>query len=166
MKLTAFIIVLLFSYLNALSLTNNFEANFTQTINSNGKKLFYKGQIFYKNGKILWKYSYPVKKYIWINKKVYIYEPDLMQVTISKKPKFNLENILKNAKKEKEFYMTKIDNKKVYFIYDKTLKSLHYKDDAGNLVTIDFSNTSTKSIEDSLFIPTYPKKDVDFIYQR
>ena len=165
MKYFIFILFLLFSYINALNLPDNFKSDFTQTINSNGKKLIYKGEIFYKNGNILWKYTYPVKKYIWINNKVYIYEPNLMQVTISKKPEFNLENILKNAKKEKSRYVTLIGGKKVYFIYDKTLKSLHYKDDAGNLVTVDFTNTSTKPIKDSLFIPTYPK-DVDFIYQR
>ncbi len=165
MKHLIFTLVLLFSYMNALTLPNNFEANFTQTINNNGKKLYYKGKIFYKNDQILWKYSYPVKKYIWINEKVYVYEPNLMQVTISKRPKFTLQNILKNAKKEKNFYVTKINNKKVYFVYDKTIKSLHYKDDAGNLVTITFSNTSTKPLKTSIFIPTYPE-DVDFIYQR
>ena len=165
MKHIIFTLVLFFSYINALILPNNFEANFTQTINSNGKKLFYKGQIFYKNGKILWKYSYPVKKYIWINKRVYVYEPNLIQVTVSKKPKFTLQNILKNAKKENNFYVAKINNKKVYFTYKKTITSLHYKDDTGSLVTIDFSNISTKALKTSIFIPTYPK-DVDIIYQR
>ena len=165
MKHIIFTLVLFFSYINALILPNNFEANFTQTINSNGKKLFYKGQIFYKNDKILWKYSYPVKKYIWINKRVYVYEPNLIQVTVSKKPKFTLQNILKSAKKENNFYVAKINNKKVYFTYKKTITSLHYKDDTGSLVTIDFSNISTKTLKTSIFIPTYPK-DVDIIYQR
>ena len=165
MKRIIFILFLLFSYINALTFPNNFEANFTQTINNNGKKIYYKGKLFYKKGQILWKYFYPVKKYIWINKKVYVYEPNLMQVTISKRPKFTLQNILKNAKKEKNFYIAKINNKKVYFIYDKTIKSLHYKDDAGNLVTITFSKPSVKPLKDSIFIPTYPN-DVDFIYQR
>jgi len=165
MKQMLFILLLLFSYINALSLPNNFKANFIQIIKSNGQKLYYKGQIFYKNGKILWEYSYPTKKYIWINNKVYIYEPDLMQVTISKRPKFTLQNIIKNAKKEKNFYITKINNKKVYFSYGKTIKSLHYKDEAGNLITITFSKISTKPLKNSIFIPTYPN-DVDFIYQR
>jgi len=165
MKRLFFIFMIMFSYLNALTLPNNFEANFTQTINSNGKKLHYKGEIFYKNGKILWKYTYPVEKSIWIDKKVYVYEPNLMQVTISKRPKFTLQNILKNAKKENNHYIADINNKKVYFTYDKTIKSLHYKDDAGNLVTITFLNPSTKKLKDFIFIPTYPK-DVDIIYQR
>ena len=165
MKRLILILILLISYVNALTLPKDFKSDFIQTINSNGKKLIYKGELFYKNGKILWKYTYPVEKYIWINDKVYVYEPNLMQVTISKKPKFNLENIIKKAKKEGKFYVAKIDNKKVYFIYDKTLKSLHYKDDAGNLVTIVFSKTSTKPLKDSIFIPTYPQ-DVDIIYQK
>ena len=165
MKRIIFIIVLLISCINALMLPKNFKADFIQTINNNQNTLVYKGKIFYKNGKILWEYIYPVKKYIWINNKVYIYEPNLMQVTISKKPSFNLYNILKNAKKEKNFYISKINNKKVYFVYNKTIKSLHYKDDAGDLVKISFSNISTKPIKNFVFTPHYPE-DVDIIYQR
>ena len=162
------LLVLLFFLitLNALNLPSNFEANFTQTITSQDKKITYKGKIFYKNGKILWKYSYPVEKYIWINNKVYVYEPDLYQVTISPKPKFTLQNIIHNAKHLKNnLYEAKINDKKIYFLYDKTLKYLKYKDKMDNLVEINFSNQSTKELNSTLFIPNYPK-DVDIIYQR
>ena len=152
--------------LNALNFPSNFEANFTQTITSQDKKIIYKGKIFYKNGKILWKYSYPVEKYIWINNKVYVYESDLYQVTISPKPKFTLQNIINNAKYLKNnLYEAKINDKKIYFLYDKTLKYLKYKDKMDNLVEINFSNQSTKELNSTLFIPNYPK-DVDIIYQR
>ncbi len=152
--------------LYAIKLPNNFEANFTQTIVDNNKKLVYKGKIFYKNSKILWKYTYPAQKYIWITNKVYIYEPDLLQVTISKKPKFTLENIIKNAKKiDKNTYKALIDKKEVIFNYDKTLKFLRYKDQMDNLVTIKFYNQKQKELNSSIFIPKYPK-DVDIVYQR
>ena len=152
--------------LNALSLPSNFEANFTQTITNQNKKIIYKGKIFYKNGKILWKYFYPIKKYIWINNKVYVYEPDLYQVTISPKPKFTLQNIINNAKHLKnDLYKAIVNNKKIYFLYDKTIKYLKYKNKMDNLVEINFSNQSTKKLNPNLFIPNYPK-DVDIIYQR
>jgi len=152
--------------LNALNLPSNFEANFKQTITSQNKKITYKGKIFYKNGNILWKYSYPVEKYIWIKDKVYVYEPDLYQVTISPKPKFTLQNIINNAKHLKNnLYEATINDKKIYFLYDKTLKYLKYKDKMDNLVEINFSNQSTKKLSPNLFVPNYPK-DVDIIYQR
>jgi len=160
------IFLLFFNFLFAIPISENFSANFIQTINSNGKKLIYKGKIFFKNPKILWKYTYPNEKYIWISDKVYIYEPDLYQVTIAKKPEFTLTDILKNAKKIKNnTYKTKLKNKTVYFIYDKTLQKLWYKDNLGNLVIIKFSNQKAKNLNPEIFIPNYPK-DVDIIYQK
>jgi outer membrane lipoprotein carrier protein len=111
---------------------------------------------------IYWKYTYPNLKEIWIKDKVYIYEPDLMQVTISKKPKLNLFKILKNAKKLKNnLYVAFADNKEIYFIYDKRLKKAYYTDDIGNRVEIYF-----KKIDKNISIPplNFPK-DIDIIYQ-
>ncbi len=157
---------LLFTYLFALNLPHNFSAAFIQTINNNGQKIIYKGKIFYKDSNIFWKYIYPVEKNIWINDKIYIYEPDLQQITISKRPKFTLQNIIKNAKKlKKNEYETEINRKKVYFIYEKSLKKLWYKDDVGNLITVRFFNQSNKQTDNLLFIPKYPK-NIDIIYQR
>ena len=152
--------------LNALSLPQNFQADFIQTITDNNNKITYKGKIFYKKGKILWKYSYPVNKYIWILNKVYIYEPDLYQVTISKKPDFNLNTLLHNAIKiDNNLYKAKVDNLEVYFKYDKYLEYLKYKNKMDNLVEIKFFNQKTSPLKEELFIPNYPK-DVDIIYQR
>ena len=161
-----FVLLFFLIALNALELPKNFSADFTQTITDQNKKITYKGKIYYKNGKILWKYSYPAEKYIWIRDRVYVYEPDLFQVTISPKPKFTLQNIVKNAKKIKDdIYEAKIDKKRVFFKYDKSLKYLKYKDQMDNNIEINFSNQSTKELNESTFIPTYPK-DVDIIYQR
>ena len=155
-----FLIINLF----ALNLSKYFSADFIQKIYSEKSTLTYKGKIFVKNNKVYWKYTYPNEKEIWINDKVYIYEPDLMQVTISKKPKLNIFNAIKNAKKIKDnIYLAKIDNKNIYFIYDKTLQKVWYKDDVGNEVKINFYKKSTKKFNLTL-IPKFPK-DVDFIYQ-
>jgi len=164
MKKIFFLVI--FDFLFAISIPNNFSANFVQTITSDGKKLTYKGEIFFKKPNILWKYTYPNEKYIWVKNKVYIYEPDLYQVTIAKKPDFILTKILKKAKKfKKNIYKTKLKDKTVFFIYNKTLQKLWYKDNLGNLVTIKFLNQKEKKISPKLFIPKYPK-DVDIIYQR
>jgi len=166
LKKLIFITLVLINSMFALNLPNNFSANFVQTINSNGKKIVYKGKVFFKNSKILWQYTYPNEKYIWINDKVYIYEPDLYQVTITKKPDLTLTKILKNAKKiGHNTYETEFKNTKVYFIYDGTLKKIWYKDEVGNLVTIVFKNQNNLKLDNDLFIPTYPK-DVDIIYQK
>jgi outer membrane lipoprotein carrier protein len=157
--------IILVLNLLALTLPEYFSADFTQKIYSDNNTLTYKGKIFVANNKVYWKYIYPNEKEIWINDKVYVYEPDLMQVTISKKPKLNIFNAIKNAKKIKDnIYLAKIDNKKIYFIYNKTLQKVWYKDDVGNEVKINFYKQSAKKFDITLLKPKFPE-DVDFIYQ-
>ena len=164
MRIVSLYLILIMSLL-ALNLPEYFSADFIQKIYSEGKILTYKGKIYTDSKNVFWKYIYPNEKYIWVKNKVYVYEPDLEQVTISKKPKFNLFDAVKNAKKIKNSeYAAKIDNKEVNFIYDKTLQKAWYTDDVGNKVVIEFKNQSTKKIKDKLFAPMYPK-DADVIYQ-
>jgi len=156
---------LLFIFLYALNLPEYFSADFTQKIYSENKVLTYKGEIYTNSKNVYWKYTYPDTKQIWINQKVYIYEPDLLQVTISKKPKFNLFNAIKKAKKTKNnTYTALIDNKKIHFKFDKTLKKAWYVDDVGNKVEIVFTNQSKEKINPSLFKPNFPE-NIDIIYQ-
>ena len=146
-----------FISLHALILPKHFEANFTQIIFNQNTKLTYKGKFFYQNGKILWKYTYPVTKYIWITNQVYIYEPNLYQVTISPKPKLTIQNIINHAKKLKnDLYFTKIDKTKIYF---------KYKNHLGNTIEIKFFNQKTIPLNKKLFIIKFPK-DVDIVYER
>jgi outer membrane lipoprotein carrier protein len=148
----------------ALSLPKEFSANFTQHIFSNDKNLTYKGKIFYKNKELVWKYTYPTEKIIWIKDKVYIYEPDLYQVTITKRKKLTLDKIVKNSKKiGKNLYLSKINNKKIYFLYDKTLQKLYYTDELGNKVEIKFYNQKNYAPK-KVFEINFPN-DVDYIYQ-
>jgi outer membrane lipoprotein carrier protein len=160
------ILILLFiTNLFALNLPEYFSADFTQKIYSDNSILTYKGKIFTDSKKVFWKYTYPNEKEIWISNKVYVYEPDLLQVTISKKPEFNLFDALKNAKKIKNNdYIANVNDKKIHFLYDNTLKKAWYTDDVGNKVEITFSNQSKKKINSSTFNPKFPE-DVDFIYQ-
>jgi len=159
------IILFFFTNLFALNLPEFFSADFTQKIYSQGKTLTYQGKIYTDSKNVFWKYTYPNEKYIWVKDKVYVYEPDLEQVTISKKTKFNLFDTVKRAKKIKNnVYVAQIDNKKVNFIYDKFLQKAWYIDDVGNKVVIKFKNQSVKKINSSLFNPKYPQ-DADIIYQ-
>ena len=159
-----FLILFISVFLFAIDMPKAFKSEFNQTIISDNKKLIYKGRVFYKKKQIFWKYTYPEEKYIWVKEKVYIYEPDLMQVTITKKQNLNLQNILRDAKKIKNnLYETDLDNKKIYFIYDKTLKKLYYTDEMGNKVEINFYNQSNE-VNDSIFKPNIPD-DTDVIYQ-
>jgi len=158
------LILFIFTNLFALNLPTYFSATFTQTIYSDNKTLTYKGEVYTNSKNIFWKYIYPEEKYIWIKDKVYIYEPNLIQLTITKKPEINLFNVIKQAAQiDKNKYIAQIENKQIYFIFDKTLKKAWYKDDLGNKVVFTFNNQSTKKIDDNIFIPNYPP-EVDIIY--
>ncbi len=162
MKIIILFFITILSF--GIELPKEFSADFNQTIISNNKKLIYKGKIFYNKGNIVWKYTYPTEKIIWILDKIYIYEPDLYQVTITKRDKTTLNEIIKNAKKIKNnLYESTIKDKKIYFIYDRTLKKLYYTDDVGNKVKINFYNQK-KSVNKKAFDLKLPE-DVDFIYR-
>jgi len=157
--------ILLILELFAINFPKYFSADFVQKIYSDNNTLTYKGKIYTDSKHVFWKYTYPNEKEIWINDKVYVYEPDLLQVTISKKPEFNLFNALNKAKKiNSKEYEAVVDNKKVYFVFDNTLKKVWYTDDVGNKVVIIFNNQSDKNIKSSIFKPNFPK-DIDIIYQ-
>ena len=162
MKNSKWIILLIFiPFLYSLESPQQFSAKFTEYIYQKNKKLTYKGLIIFKNQNIYWKYTHPNTKEIWIKDKVYVYEPDLMQVTVYKKPKLNLIKILKNAKKiDKNLYLAKMDKKDIYFIYNKTLKKLWYKDEIGSKIEMYFTKENNYSIP-----PLNFPEDVDYIYQ-
>jgi outer membrane lipoprotein carrier protein len=156
------LIFLFFSLLFALEPPKTFKADFVQTVTSQNGVLKYKGVVCMKNDEIFWKYEYPQVKYIWVKKEIYVYEPDLMQVTIAKRGSLTLENILKHSKKiKKDLYLTVLNKTKVYFVYDKTLKKLYYTDKLGNKIEILFFNQSTCK-NDEVFKLNFPK-DVDII---
>jgi outer membrane lipoprotein carrier protein len=93
---------LIATFLYAITLPKEFSANFTQTITSSDKKITYKGKVYKLGNEIVWNYTYPSKKTIWVKEKIYVYEPDLYQVTIINKKNTTLNDILKNPKKKKK----------------------------------------------------------------
>ncbi len=164
LKIILFDLLLTFN-LFALNLPKYFSADFVQKIYSDKSTLIYKGKVYTDSKSVFWKYTYPNEKDIWINDKIYVYEPDLLQVTITKKTETNLFDAIKKAKNiHKNTFIATLNNKKIYFEYNKTLKKAYYTDDVGNKVEILFSNQSTKKIAPSIFKPIFPD-DIDVIYQ-
>ncbi len=156
------IFFIFYTYLFSINIPQYFHSNFVQTITSK-HTLLYKGELYFSNNKVLWHYTYPEEKYILINKNVLIYEPDLMQVEIRKRANISLKDILKNAKKvKKNLYKAKLNNKLIYFEFNKTLKQIYYTDEVGNRVKIDFINPSLKKFSENSFNLKIPS-DVDYI---
>ena len=75
--------ILLILELFAINFPKYFSADFVQKIYSDNNTLTYKGKIYTDSKHVFWKYTYPNEKEIWINDKVYVYEPQ-----------FNMYNLL------------------------------------------------------------------------
>ena len=107
------LLILFFSafFLYALNLPLYFRADFIQKM----QNVTYKGKIFLYKDRVLWEYNYPVTKKVLITDKMYICEPDLEQVIVSKKPDFNLFKILKKVKRDGKYYIADVKGKRFYF---------------------------------------------------
>jgi outer membrane lipoprotein carrier protein len=147
MKKLLFIVFFISMLFGDIKNINTFEASFNQTItNELDKKITYTGKVYIKKPSLaLWKYNTPVTKDIFINEnKVYIIEPDLEQVTISKiNNNFNMIDIINSAKKiNNDKYKTIIDGMDAYiFTKNGQIKKISYTDNLANDVVIEFQNT-------------------------
>jgi len=135
-----------------------YQADFEQTIVNNSKKVIhYEGNILIKEpSKMLWSYTTPIEKYVYIDKKrVVIVEPDLEQAIFSRLDKeINILKLLKKAKKISNFKYEAIVQDVSYhiFITNGKLSKIKYKDVIENDITIKFTNINqNKSIDDKLF---------------
>ena len=142
----------------------SFSADFNQSVKSENKSIYYQGKLNIDNNLVFWHYIKPIEKKIWISDKIYVYEPDLEQVTIYKKNE-NFFKLLKTAKKIKNnLYLKIYDNKKIYFVVkNKMVVKIYYKDKIDNLVTLNFYNIKKEEFNTSFFKPKYPNY-VDTIY--
>jgi len=165
MKKFVIFIFIIFGYSFELKY-DSFSANFTQIVKSDNKTIVYNGDLFVKNNKVFWHYSTPIEKKIWITNKIYVYEPDLEQVTIYNK-KDNLFQLIKTAKKIKShLYKKYYNNKNIYFVTkNKMIIKIYYKDKINNVVSILFKNIQPKKLLNKIFTPSYPNY-VDIIYSQ
>jgi outer membrane lipoprotein carrier protein len=144
---------------------DTYKANFSQTItNPSGKEILYSGEIFIKKPlKILWRYSEPIQKDVYlIDDRVIIIEPDLEQAIISKLDKqINILQVLQDGEKiDTNRYKAILHNRPyIYTIKENQLSSISYKDEVDNQVNIHFTHIAQNSnLSDTTFdfdIPPY-----------
>jgi outer membrane lipoprotein carrier protein len=132
-------------FCDALSLPENFKANFTQKItNTKDKTINYSGQVYFSSKTSLkWAYSVPTKKEVCTNGyDLMVVDHDLEQVSeYTMDKEFNLVKLVKQAKlHSKNIYVSKFDEKTVTIQVDRKqqLHSIAYFDDLENKVQITF----------------------------
>ena len=140
------------------------STSFKQIVkNKSGNEAIYKGELKIKgNDKILWSYKTPIVKNVFINKNsVIIDEPELEQaITSSLSDELNMVKIINNSKKisQNTYENTLDDTKYTIIIENNILKSVTYKDELDNKVTITFTNFQKDvSLSDTIFSFTIPK---------
>lgn len=149
---------------------NSFEADFTQSVrDENNKVLNYSGSIIAaKPQNVMWDYTKPIKKNIYINSQsVTIIEPEIEQVIIKQiESNFNFFNMIKNAKKTKENTFVAYYKESVFTITttkESFIHSISYIDEFENKVVILFNKQKqNEKINEDVFIPNIPT-DFDII---
>jgi outer membrane lipoprotein carrier protein len=141
----------------------SFEADFTQNITDEKKKvLTYKGHIIASKPLYAkWEYTQPVRKDVYINThNITIIEPELEQAIVKEiESKFDFFYIVENAKKIKEDEYEAFYKETKFIITSKNsfIESISYKDEFDNQVNIIFENQKQNiKFETSLFIPNIP----------
>jgi len=132
-------------YANALSLPENFKADFTQKItNTKDKVIAYKGKVYFSNKSMFkWNYTEPTKKEVCTDgHELIVVDHDLEQVSVYAIDKgFNFSKILEKAKlHQKNIYVAKYENKSYTIQTDPKgrLHSIAYFDELDNKVQIIF----------------------------
>jgi outer membrane lipoprotein carrier protein len=132
---------------DAITLPDNFRADFMQTItNAKKKTIDYSGKVRFSNRTLLkWEYLEPTKKEVCTDGvELVVVDHDLEQVsTYLINEGFDLAEILKKAKKYKEnIYVAEHDNKSytIQLNGKQQIQSIAYYDDLDNKVQILFKH--------------------------
>jgi outer membrane lipoprotein carrier protein len=147
-----------------------FKADFVQKIFKDDKEIAYKGKLLAKKPNfLLWSYTYPVSKKIYIvQNEVVIDEPELEQAIVTRtEAQMDFFAILEKAiKLDDETYQTTIEHIDYTIKFDKNLlSSIIYEDAFANLVEINFTHQQTDiKIPTEKFIFVSPP-DYDMIYK-
>ena len=156
------LIFFMMANINAVEI-KNFSSKFRQiVINEDNKSIEYRGDIIaQKPSNILYRYTFPSKKSVYILKQnVIIIEPELEQAIIRRiDEEINIFEILKDAKKVKDGVFN--SNYKGYkfkiFKENGTIKSIRYKDSLDNQISIEFFDTKTDiKLKKDIFKPDIP----------
>ena len=169
------IFILIITYSNAKKIEPKFDlytfkADFVQKIFKDDKEITYKGKLLAKKPSfLLWSYTYPVSKKIYIvQNEVIIDEPELEQAIVTKtESQMDFFAILEKAIKiDNNTYQTTIEHVDYTLKFDKNhLSSIIYEDAFANLVEITFSHQQSDiKIPSEKFIFVSPD-DYDMIYK-
>ena len=155
----------LLAFANPFTNLETFQANFTQSIiNNSGKEIRYSGMMYAKKPyHIYWKYSEPIEKNVYLNKKeVVIIEPELEQVIVSElDSEINILELLKDAKKlAHNQYISKLGNTEYSILLrNDKLSRITYVDEIDNKVIIYFENSlQNKVLNKDIFKYTIPEE--------
>jgi len=151
-KIILFILTTLLLSGGELSIPQSFTADFVQSVtNTKGKRIDYKGRVFYGDKRAKWIYSSPTQKEICRNgSNIIIVDHDLEQVNFLKIGKqWSLATILSGAKPYKKNIYTTVYDGKVYTVRkqksNNKIDSVAYFDDLDNKVQILFKRVRYKS---------------------
>ncbi|AII14488.1 outer membrane lipoprotein carrier protein [Campylobacter iguaniorum] len=147
---------------NELSFTT-LSSNFTQTVQSQTKKITYSGYFVAKKDiGAFWHYKEPIKKLIYFNYgRVTILEPELEQAILTDlKNSPNLTDILSSAKKisNDKFEALYDDTKYIITVKNSLPARISYTDKLDNKVDISLSQTrKDEPINEGLLEPKIPE---------
>ena len=133
---------------NLFANIKTYQANFTQSVtNPSGKTIIYYGFVDLKQpNKMLWSYTQPIKKYVYMNNQnIIIDEPELEQAIYTKlENEINLLEFLNEPDLVDDKYKLEFNGEK--------LISIFYIDQMDNKIMIKLSNIKiNKKIPEQLF---------------
>lgn len=140
----------------------SFGADFTQSVRSNDALIEYSGSFIITQNKAFWDYKKPVLKQLFISKnELIILEPELEQAMITSLDKVpNLSAIFKSAKKlsNTRYEATYEGVRYNISLENDEIKSISYKDELDNAVSITLFNVRRDFVVDeSIFEAKIPK---------
>jgi len=163
MKVLSILLLTISVFYGEIINLKSYSSEFTQTItNPSNSKVIYNGNLYINNNtNILWRYTKPIRKDVYINNlKVMIVEPELEQVITSKiSEELNLFNILNSSTStDNKTYKNSVNGiNYTMVIKNKILTSIKYTDEIDNKVNISFKNTSNDiELDKSIFTFNIP----------
>ena len=149
----------------------SFKANFVQkVVNEHNKSIDYKGYVYVnKNGNVLWKYTNPTAKNIYIKKdQMIIVEPALEQVIYTVlSDELNIQYLLEKAKQidKNTFNASIYDTTYTILFKNDNLFKISYTDFIANKIIIQFNDIIHNPVFEKNFFFYVPNEEYDIIHQ-
>ncbi|WP_158654870.1 LolA-like outer membrane lipoprotein chaperone [Helicobacter mesocricetorum] len=147
----------------------SFEAQFTQTLTSQNEQILYEGEIYIQTpNNVLWKYTKPIPKDVYIQDTTsIIYEPKLQQAIITNiQENLNILSLLQKAKKiDKNTYEAKIAGVVYTILTQEGIPmEVTFIDALENKIHIVFKNIKLNALKNENIFDFNPSSEVDILY--